>query len=102
MVKSPSQQGSPVEIVMTKFKEKAQGQVKQAVGQMVGDDKLVLEGKKQLRDAERESGNSDQDREGRERQKDKSRGQHAPKTSVNKPASEQTSDPTGRKGPVLD
>ena len=88
---------------MTKFKEKAQGQVKRAVGQMVGDDQLVSEGKKQQRDAERESSRSDQNAaKSRERRKDDGRSQHAPKTEVNKPASEQTSDPTGRKGPVLD
>lgn len=88
---------------MTKLKEKAQGQVKQAVGQMVGDDQLVLEGKKQQRNAERASDPSDQSSsKGKEQQKDKSRIQNAPKTSVNKPASEQTNDPTGRKGPVLD
>jgi uncharacterized protein YjbJ (UPF0337 family) len=88
---------------MSKFKEKAQGQVKQAVGQMVGDDQLVLEGKKQQRNAERASDPSHgSSSKGKEEQKDKSRIQKAAKTDVNKPASEQTSDPTGRKGPVLD
>lgn len=88
---------------MTKFKEKAQGQVKQAVGQMVGDDQLVLEGKKQQRNAERASAPSDQSgSKGKQEQKDKGRIPNAPKTDVNKPASEHTSDPTGRKGPVLD
>lgn len=89
---------------MTRFKDKAQGQVKQAVGQMVGDDQLVMDGKKQQRNAERASDPSDQGRsKGKEEKKDKSRIQNAPKTDdVNKPASEQTSDPTGRKGPVLD
>jgi hypothetical protein len=88
---------------MTKFREKAQGQVKQAVGQMVGDDELVLQGKKQQRDAERASDPSDQSSsKGKQEQKDKGRIRNAAKTDVNKPASEQTSDPTGRKGPVLD
>lgn len=88
---------------MTKFKEKAQGQVKQAVGQMVGDDQLVREGKKQQRNAERGSDNSDESAaKSRERRKDNGRSKPAPKADVNNPASEQTSDPTGRKGPVLD
>jgi uncharacterized protein YjbJ (UPF0337 family) len=88
---------------MTKFREKAQGQVKQAVGQIVGDDQLVLEGKEQQRHAERASDPSGQrSSKDKEEQKDKSRIQNAPKTDVNKPSSEQTSDPTGRKGPVLD
>ena len=88
---------------MTKFREKAQGQVKQAVGQMVGDDQLVLEGKKQQRNAERASDPSGRGSlKGKREQKDKGRFQNDPKTDVNKPASEQTSDPTGRKGPVLD
>jgi uncharacterized protein YjbJ (UPF0337 family) len=92
-----------MEIVMTKFKEKVQGQVKQAVGQMVGDDQLVLEGKKQQRDSERAANTSEHGRsKGKEQQKDKSLIQNAPKMDVNKPTSEQTGDPTGRKGPVLD
>lgn len=86
---------------MTKFKEKVQGQVKQAVGQMVGDDQLVLEGKKQQRDAKRAADTSEHDRS-KGKQKDKSLIQNPPKMDVNKPASEQTGDPTGRKGPVLD
>jgi uncharacterized protein YjbJ (UPF0337 family) len=91
-----------MEIVMTKFKEKAQGQVKPAVGQMIGGDQLVLEGKKQLRDAERASDTSDHSSsKGKEQKKDKSR-IHSSKTDVNEPASEQTNEPAGRKGPVLD
>jgi hypothetical protein len=92
-----------MESVMTKFREKARGQVKQAVGQMVGDDQLVLEGRKQQHDAESGSGNSDPSAAKREeRRKDNGRRQKARKTDVNNPASEQTNDPTGRKGPVLD
>jgi hypothetical protein len=88
---------------MTKFKEKAQGQVKQAVGQMVGDEQLVSEGKKQRRDAERGPDKSGENASAsQERQKDKDKDPRAQKTNVNKPASEQTNDPTGRKGPVLD
>jgi uncharacterized protein YjbJ (UPF0337 family) len=86
---------------MTRFKEKAQGQVKQAVGQMVGDDQLVLEGKKQQHDAEC-SGRKSNESSSTNEESQKGNGDQAPKTDVNKPASEQTSDPTGRKGPVLD
>ena len=87
---------------MTKLREKARGQVKQAVGQVVGDDQLVLEGKKQQSHAEPASDPSDQRGSKKEEPNDKSRMQKASKIDVNKPASEQTSDPTGRKGPVLD
>jgi len=34
-----------MESTMNRLREKAQGRTKQAVGQMVGDDQLVLEGK---------------------------------------------------------
>ena len=37
---------------MNRFQEKAQARTRQAVGQMIGDDKLVLEGKEQERHAE--------------------------------------------------
>ena len=37
---------------MTRLQEKAQGHTKQAVGQIVGDDKLVEEGKQQVRKVE--------------------------------------------------
>lgn len=37
---------------MTRLQEKAQGHTKQAVGQMIGDDELVLEGKDQVRKAD--------------------------------------------------
>ena len=84
---------------MTKLKEKAQGQVKQAVGQIVGDDQLVLEGKKQQRHAERANDPSDH-RNPKASQNQEEKGRKSP--DGNKPASEQTSDPTGRKGPVLD
>ena len=41
---------------MTKLREKAQGRTKQIVGQMIGDDQLVHEGKEQERKAEKETG----------------------------------------------
>jgi len=37
---------------MTKLREKAQGRTKQIVGQMIGDDQLVHEGKEQELQAE--------------------------------------------------
>ena len=37
---------------MNRFQEKAQGHTKQTVGQMIGDDELVLEGKDQVRKAD--------------------------------------------------
>ena len=37
---------------MTRLQEKAQGRIKQVVGQMIGDDKLVLEGKAEERRSE--------------------------------------------------
>lgn len=79
---------------MTKLQEKAKGQAKQALGQIVGNDKLVLEGKKQ------------------ERRADVSKEQNLAKgkrnTNARKGATQQseqiekTLDPTGRKGPVLE
>jgi uncharacterized protein YjbJ (UPF0337 family) len=45
---------------MTKLREKAQGRTKQIVGQIVGDDQLVQEGKEQERHAEKQTeSNSD-------------------------------------------
>ncbi|MBV9563467.1 MAG: CsbD family protein [Bradyrhizobium sp.] len=37
---------------MTRLQEKARGRTKQAVGQIIGDDRLVLEGKAEERNAE--------------------------------------------------
>jgi uncharacterized protein YjbJ (UPF0337 family) len=39
-------------VYMARLQEKARGRTKQAVGQMIGDDKLVLEGKEEERRAE--------------------------------------------------
>jgi uncharacterized protein YjbJ (UPF0337 family) len=39
---------------MSKLREKAQGRTKQAVGQMIGDEELVREGKAQEPNADRE------------------------------------------------
>ena len=66
---------------MTKLQEKAQGHTKQVVGQMVGDDKLVLEGKDQVRKAEGEPAHSDhgivRNEKAEEQPKDKKRAQTA-------------------------
>ena len=96
---------------MTKLQEKSQAQVKQFVGQMVGDDRLVLEGKEQQRQAEREDtmGKTDQgivkDDKGQEQPKDKKRAQTAHQTGTDQSASKEQPhdhDPLKRKGPVLD
>jgi uncharacterized protein YjbJ (UPF0337 family) len=47
---------------MNKIREKAQGRTKQIVGQMVGDELLVQEGKEQEREAD-EHDEGDEDRE---------------------------------------
>ena len=44
---------------MSTFREKAQGRTKQMVGQMIGDELLVEEGKDQERKAEQPSESSD-------------------------------------------
>ena len=75
---------------MTKPQEKAKGRVKQAVGQIVGNDNLVLEGKKQERRADRDA------------DKEPPKAKVKTGTAPNTEASEQTTEPTGRKGPVLD
>jgi uncharacterized protein YjbJ (UPF0337 family) len=55
-----------MEVHMTKLQQKAQGRTKQAVGQMIGDDKLVTEGKEEERRAE-EKEKSDNPRADRQR-----------------------------------
>ena len=73
---------------MTRLQEKAQGHTKQAVGQMIGDDELVREGKDQVRKAggEAASRHSDhgivRDEKGEEQPKDKQRAQTAHKTDA--------------------
>jgi uncharacterized protein YjbJ (UPF0337 family) len=44
---------------MTKFRDKAQARTKQIVGEMVGDDRLVQEGKEQERKAKDNNRSSD-------------------------------------------
>jgi hypothetical protein len=73
---------------MTRIQEKAQGHTKQAVGRMIGDDKLVLEGKDQVRQADGEPASRHSDHgivrneKGEEQPKDKQRAQAAHKTDV--------------------
>ena len=43
-----------LESAVSKFREKAQGRTKQTVGQMIGDEELVREGKEQEQQADRE------------------------------------------------
>lgn len=43
-----------MEVGMTRLREKAQARTKQVVGQMIGDDKLVEEGKEEQQRAEGE------------------------------------------------
>jgi len=94
---------------MTKFQEKTQAQVKQIVGQMIGDEKLVAEGKEQQHNAEHDgsAGDADQgivrDQRGEEQPKDKRRAQSVHKAGTDQSASAAKSrDPATRKGPVLD
>lgn len=43
---------------MTRLQEKVQGLTKQAIGRMIGDDKLVVEGKEEQRQAENRPGDT--------------------------------------------
>jgi uncharacterized protein YjbJ (UPF0337 family) len=87
--------------MMTKLREKAQGQVKQMVGQMVGDHKLELEGKEQQRNAEHEQAVATPD-QGKRRIR-KPRTQNVHKADTDKSVSlDQTRETTGRKGPLLE
>jgi uncharacterized protein YjbJ (UPF0337 family) len=73
---------------MSRIQEKAQGATKQAIGQMLGDDKLVLEGEDQVRKADGQpaSGHSDhgivRNEKSEEQPKDKQRAQTAHKTDA--------------------
>lgn len=72
---------------MTRLQEKAQGHTKQTVGQMLGDEQLVQEGKRQVREAEGEHSSAQhsdhgivKDEQAAEQPKDKERAQTAHKT----------------------
>ena len=47
---------------MTRFHDKAEGRTKQIVGQMIGDDKLVQEGKEEERKSEKSQTGAARDR----------------------------------------
>lgn len=53
---------------MTRLQEKARAQTKQAIGQMIGDDKLVQEGKEEARRADAKDAAEDQGARDREKQ----------------------------------
>ena len=78
---------------MSRIQEKAQGQTKQAVGQMVGDEKLVREGKDQVRKAEREPAHSDhgivRNEKAEAQPKDKQRAQTAHRTDAKESVSKE-------------
>ncbi len=76
---------------MTRLQEKAQGHTKQTVGQMIGDDALVREGKDQVRKADGDEGrHSDHgivgEKKAEEQPKDR-RAQTAHKTDANRSVS---------------
>jgi hypothetical protein len=98
---------------MSKFHEKVEGRTKQTVGQMIGDDQLVREGKTQERRIEddrsgrgdrsaphQEMAHSDQgivkDRKASEQRKDKERAQLVHKTDANNSVSREA---TGTRAP---
>lgn len=78
---------------MAKLQEKAQAQVKQMVGQIIGDDELMQEGKEQQQKAN----------QGEEQPKANERAQTVERKTSDRAASqEQSRDAAGRKGPVLE
>ena len=82
---------------MSKFQQKAEGQTKQIIGQMLGDELLVQEGKEQQREAtepEPSTGGNDQgivrDERGQEQPRDKERAQRVSRV-------DRGGDPPGKK-----
>jgi uncharacterized protein YjbJ (UPF0337 family) len=67
-----------MEAEMNRLQEKARGRTKQVVGQMIGDDQLVLEGKEQVHHAENEEAASEKP------------ASEKPKSSSRKPPTKQT------------
>jgi uncharacterized protein YjbJ (UPF0337 family) len=99
-----------MEVCMTRLREKAQGHTKQVVGQMIGDDQLVLEGKRQVGEAESERSSAHhsdhgivKDEKAEEQPKDKERVQTVHKTDANDSVSkEETRNPNpGKVGKKL-
>ena len=83
---------------MSKFQHKAEAHTKQTIGQMLGDELLVQEGKEQQREAtdpERSIGGHDQgivrDERGQEQPRDKERAQRVSRV-------DRGGDPPGKKG----
>ena len=87
---------------MSKFQQKAEAQTKQIIGQMLGDQLLVQEGREQQREAtEPEPSGADQNKEqdqgivqderGQEQPRDKERAQRVSRV-------DQGDDPPGKKG----
>ena len=82
---------------MSKFRQKAEARTKQTIGQMLGDELLVQEGKEQQREAtdpERSIGGHDQgivrDERGQEQPRDKERAQRVSRV-------DRGDDPPGKK-----
>jgi uncharacterized protein YjbJ (UPF0337 family) len=99
-----------MEVCMTRLREKAQGHTKQVVGQMIGDDQLVLEGKRQVGEAESERSSAHysdrgivKDEKAEEQPKEKERVQTVHKTDANDSVSkEETRNPNpGKVGKKL-
>ncbi|MEH2554828.1 hypothetical protein V1286_002357 [Bradyrhizobium algeriense] len=86
---------------MSKFQQKAEAQTKQIIGQMLGDELLVKEGKEQQREAtepgrgHHDEGGHDQgivrDERGQEQPRDKERAQRVSRV-------DRGGDPPGKKG----
>jgi hypothetical protein len=60
---SGSRRSPAKEVAMTKFREKAEARTKQIVGQMIGDEKLVHEGKEEERKADENPPSAAEDQE---------------------------------------
>src|SRR5882757_6383424 len=58
--------------VMSTFREKARGRTNQMVGQMIGDEKLVEEGREQEREAEQQAKSADAESAGAKSADDRS------------------------------
>ena len=79
---------------MSKFQQKAEAQTKQIIGQMLGDELLVQEGKREATELEPSTGGHDQgivrDERGQEQPRDKERAQRVSRV-------DRGGDPPGKK-----
>lgn len=83
---------------MSKFREKAEAQTEQVIGQMLGDELLVKESQERLRNADRSGASNDQhadqgivrDERGHEQPRDKERARHVSRV-------DKEGDPPGKK-----